>query len=454
MSPARESGSFSPPDQAVSDAPPAQERAENKRETLLEELDRNIGRVLELQTIIKEEISAEKPDAALSRLRDFRESLWAGESDETIQLRDEWKQLTTRSQELKSLDGIRDDKNITKQKDKQLTTDLGEIKTIAKRLAKIEGIDSLSSRLNLDQQVTVLEEKANRVVRYTSDQEQLLRDATDALGHAIPTSSVREYVYDTFGITLVMDPKFIDKEYEDGTTGFHSYGSPFSFVADQGPDTEWTIEHERSHNIVDASVIEHGDPGSLLERQYQSLLYKIKNWTPGVIRNADEERRLLLDSIQQPGFRVLDTLHDELLAASSNLQDELQKNRDMLLDNNLIKYPLTKSPAFELFVNESSTAGWEAGVYAKTLETIAEKTTTEDWSDPELAAAAAKASDDFGASLSTMLKHVVEVGELSKQYGPAAERDAQAALYVLRPSKYRHIPELLKHKYGSNTAGS
>lgn len=449
MNLARESGSFVPTDQVTADISPVQEHPENRREALLEELDRNLGLVLELQTIVDQEMFASTPDEARRRLGEFRDALWADEPAEVIQLWDEWKQLASRLQELNDSDKAQKKEDMTEEQYQQFVHNEEEGDKIVERLREIEHDDRLTYLLSLDQLTTSLEDKATQVSSYRQDRKLLLQEAKVSLGRESIDKlsfaginfnrSVKQVFFDTFGVTLVADQGFIEFVHK-GSHGFHQAHTPFSFAADRGEETKHTIEHERSHNIVDASVT-NGRPGSSIVSRYKRIQRYKETGAPTVL--IQTEQRTLLERLRQPGHITIDQLHDELLAEFPELRAELQKTPEMFLVPDPMKFPLSKSSTFRLFYEHASTAGWEAGQYVKTLEKIAS-----DHSDPELAAAAVVASDDFGGVLSSMLKHVMETGELSQKYGLAAERDAQAALYILRPSKYRHIPNLLQYKYG------
>ncbi|MEK7537951.1 MAG: hypothetical protein AAB619_03190, partial [Patescibacteria group bacterium] len=347
---------------------PEEKHSESRREKLFVQLDKRVGQALEVQSIVDQEMLAPKSDEARRKLKDFRSHLWADASDSEIQRRDEWSRLAVRHEELTKGGSDQEIEDMTEEQLAQVERDDEELRAVSKRMDDIEHDDDFLFRLDLDRLTARLAEKAERVARYRHDRAGLLRDATEAQGAPVDRSSIQRIVFDTFGVTFVMVPEYIDAQYP-GATGYHSHDSPFSYATDRGIATKATIEHERLHNIVDAAPIWHGEPARLIKSRYERLRKLEEIHAPEVILNS--ERQSLKELLERPAEKLVDLLHDELLAGYDGLRAEMSKHPEVFLNEKPMTLPLKTNPSFSLMAKYGSTAGKEAWECAGALEAIA-----------------------------------------------------------------------------------
>lgn len=243
-----------------------------------------------------------------------------------------------------------------------------------------------------------------------------------------------ELQYTPFEITAVLKSSAYDRvcgKDDQDSLGIHFSRSPYSIVR-AGPDIEKTIHHESVHNLIDqASGI-----GQYSTSRLEDLVER------HAATNDAAERFEIEQRVAQHRPRVLvNQMHNELLAELGHWeQHPWNKNRSkiLFLDPNRPK-------SFEFHANNYSTAGNDAAEISALLEKIGRECKDEATREQILGTREA-----FRQGFTQAVEHMRQALISTRSRGEKAMDELHALLFVLPPSRYRHLDRYLdgRHETG------
>jgi hypothetical protein len=209
---------------------------------------------------------------------------------------------------------------------------------------------------------------------------------------------------------------------QSGIEGLHLSGTPFNLIAfrplDSGQtmkDREKTAHHESIHNLLDAASLERGS-----------------STITGFLKALETPSSTSAESLNAPES-VLNSLQEELLAEIQSIE-------------NIQDWPstfTTPEQQMDFAVRHLATAGRDAVQFVKGLENIILKNRGGSFEKN-----IREIRKKFITQFNRMVDALVESFRIARNNEEDAELMAHVSMLVLPPSKYHHIPKLLKRRYG------
>lgn len=240
----------------------------------------------------------------------------------------------------------------------------------------------------------------------------------------IKPSDVLDVIESPFEITLVMKLSKVQK-IQPGAGGLHFAGTPFSLSMQHSKQSD-IIRHESIHNMVDClpAIGRYSEEASLREAH--------KTYDAGApIEERQEIEKFLADTTPA---RLVDALHDEILAELDNWEDK----SGVITQNIFEKLDEKFDPLF-YHANRYATAGNYALLITRTYTDIAHHCP-----DPEVAAQLDAIASQFRIEFLRAINHMVTALRQAKEQGPEAVDRVHALIFVLPPSRYRHLERFMR----------
>lgn len=304
-----------------------------------------------------------------------------------------------------------------------------------------EPSDDVRFVVELDNIVTDLERKSE-VVRRLHTPEDAARYAFVRTRQPVGASDIIGMRQTPYDVSLILRRSAFDR-LDEGSTGLHARGVPVEFIREDADPVrlDQTIEHERMHNFIEGSQ-------TLLGRSSHELAQHSKELQRYVKEGPESEELRAYRTEYFGGIRsgrlVIEALHNEFLA-------ELCSREARGFGSTVNNLPGTEREAkrFLHHVAEHATAGAQVYFTHRGLREDARGAK----GDPRARERANVLSSSLRRNFVQMMDTANRVLYIGKELdrrgsGVDADRRVHALLYLLPPTKYRHIERYLRHRYG------
>lgn len=253
-------------------------------------------------------------------------------------------------------------------------------------------------------------------------------------------SKMKEVQWGPFDVSITLSSDHFDQVTESpGAVGIHYVGRPINLIRDGARNPEQVIEHERVHNILDATVIQFRDPSGHAVRSIRNAFQEVDD--PALAMSEDQKNRL----VEQETPTLLNYLHEELLAELEEAE-RIDFGLDLAEKHGLDKAVMTETERFVYYTGALATAGQAAKDTTRSLHRLFKEATAED-----IISGASGLYLNFRHRFISMVDTMRNNLQRGKNIGPKTHTEVHALLYILPPSKYRHIKRYLDHKYGPDS---
>ena len=263
---------------------------------------------------------------------------------------------------------------------------------------------------------------------------------------------ISEIINTPYDAAFVVKKDSYDRSLRPKSSGYFIRGTPYIFVKENDMDTnfQFTLEHERTHNMLEGvTEIENSDPSKEVRKDRQ--------------RNAQFTRlksgHLMEESLMSKydgtlfAHQMLDKCHDEFVAAFdfARAHDFKYRPHDEDEDERLVAQVFGKDE--EALFREASLATRTVGHHFNLLLAELAELKKEVVS-PELK----NTIDNQILSLKQCYLDTVGIVEqtqyVSESLGDDVENDLEMLIMLLKPSQYRHLDSYLEAKYSKERIDS
>lgn len=275
-----------------------------------------------------------------------------------------------------------------------------------------------------------LAQKNNIIEGLRGDHEKILQTVNaNLLAQKLNAGDVKEYRIMPFEITVVVSSESYKRVRDTDSLGVHFDHSPFSMVR-QNDALEQTIHHESIHTILDRA----GNIGAK-ESNYENIAKDYEK-----IKNPDNKEYVESRLTMYDAESLVDMMHNEILAELENWE----QHPAILHPTNSEKRELKNLP-FVFHASRFSTAGTDAQEITEALDRVAKKS-----KDLKVQSELKAISQEFKEDFVQAVEHMKDALAAARFVGGDAVDRLHALLFVLPPSKYRHLGRYLQFKYGAD----
>lgn len=411
----------------VADKPESSVR--ERREILMERLDAKVETVLDFQR----RISSLDKERDSSVIQQSLEEIWLG----TIMLMstdimDRYEQLQGVEERLRA-SAIMDDQPMTPEAFRSLKDHQRQLRSEAQLLMENEDVQFL---MNIKSVIDDLHHKHTQLETLRQQPEatleKIIRHVYMWSGEIVSSSDVVRTIETPFETTLVLASKAYTRIWNASSLGLHFRRSPFSLTR-QHKGVEATIRHESVHNILEGA----GGIGQFTASQEWTEMQNQRRR----VKTAQEQ---LVVETELAGYNpasLLDRMHNELLAELENWESST-----VMKQPNLIERHAKKNFPFEFHSARYSTAGNDAQTIAATYEKVAKQC-----ANPKMKLRLVAIVQEFKQEFVRAIEHIRQALIRARQLGEGAVEHLHALLFVLPPSRYRHLDRYLDERYGNDT---
>ncbi|GEM_PF-2777027 len=278
---------------------------------------------------------------------------------------------------------------------------------------------------NMDRVRSSLIDKHEAVYATSQDFSKRPAGQTFMIGNQEVNLDTVELGLDPVHISLGLDASDYKRVAGNHSKGAHLVGTPFSIIQRTEDPAEYqsVVRHEAMHNLIDGAP----NIGTSPHENFNDLLLQTNAQSPASLAPESPPRSLE----QYPRVdRILDSFHDELLAHLDLVEwDKIEFGRKHVPEVEL---------KFVWYTHHYATAGLDALDIDSDLQALAAR-------DPGNPAgqAAQKLSEDFTRRFTATIEMMQDGLGRGKALGPEVFERVHALMFVLPPSKYRHIRRYL-----------
>lgn len=422
---------------------------EERRENILGNLEVKIKAVTDLRNLIKSfkiEISSEEIENGLNS---YRKELESNFSPETIKSAKEYNKIQERIEELNRI--LYDDNvyeiEISEEEEfryidelEKLYEERGEIDLDEDALFLTNVLNSINSLIEANKKVNYF--KGNRgALNETIDQAvPFFKGFEDGELEQFDLKEIKKIIYKPFFVCVVLNKEYSSKVLRG--EGMLTGGTSIAFINDRGQENRDTIQHEYIHAVTEGVLSLKSISPDILLRPLQHF-----KENEGILdENKYESRKKYLLSLGTDDF--IDGIQNELIA-------ELDVARRICFEDTERKRSLEelvlmanfgyrdKNDRFESYAGTLSTAGNSIKRAVAYLHEAASSI-----SDLEIRQHCLYLANRIKSKFIKTIEQVKAYSNVSKKLEKNAYADVNSLLYLLPPSRYRHIGVYLKNKYG------
>lgn len=290
--------------------------------------------------------------------------------------------------------------------------------------------DDVRYLVNVDAVIGGLRQKNAVITGLRRDPVQALAEVNDHFPeHKLQLKDIARLVYSPFELTAVIKSGAYSRVLERGSYGTHFVRSPISVVRERD-DVEDTIRHESVHNLLDSAM----NLGRFRIERFEQLHDHLKRSRP-----PEERRAIAASLLDLRPENLVDQMQNELLAHLERWEQEpwnQPRPKMRFLDPHAAK-------SFDFHADHLSTAGSDAADIADILESIALASP-----DTEVGKRILGIRADFRDRFVQSVEHLRRALITARTIGEEAVERLHALLFVVPPSRYRHLERYLDAQYG------
>lgn len=423
------------PEHLVSQSPIEEDdtgRAAERRAELMDRLDYKVEAVLDFGRMIESLDDDARPSEVHRALDQARSNIRAMFPPDTIGRFDRLVAIQNRLRQLhRDISTAWDDpgRGPDEQARRQI---LAEMQTLQREELPLLENEDLAFLLNMEYVIRGLQRKNNEVEALRDQPVRTLDELNLYNYHKtiIPEDIVR-IKRTPFELSVVLKPKSYQRVrgQDDDSIGVHFNNSPFSLIRD-GQEIETTMRHESIHNALD---------------QAAGIRYYSRSRLKGLADHhrrstSDEEKKAAEASLlQYRPVSLLNQMHNEMLAELENWERH-PWNRDR---SKILWIDRNRPRTFAFHAERYSTAGRDAMEVVAAFESAAKHC-----QDPAQRRQLMETSRQFQRVFTDAVEYMRSAMRTARSSGDEAVDRLHALLFVLPPSRYRHLARYLKFKYG------